>query len=75
MPIAGLMSGKHKANRPINSFVQAALAESRQATAVGKADIDGDGGDFSDLEDFIVCKPDRSYQNLFAKHYRYSAVG
>lgn len=69
------MIGKQKVNRPINSFVQAALAEARQATTMGKADVDGDSGDFSDLEDFIVCKPDRSYPDLFAKHYRYSALG
>ena len=38
-----------------------------------EADCNADTGDYSDLEDFIVCKPDRSYESMFAKHYRYSA--
>lgn len=53
-----------------NPFIQAAMAESRSAVAAP----DSSCGDYPDLEDFIVCKPDRDYLNLFAKHYRYSSV-
>ena len=46
------------------------MAESRSAGAAP----DSSCGDFPDLEDFIVCKPDRNYLSLFSKHYRYSSV-
>ena len=65
---------KAQAKVPVNPYIQAALAECRQASmGMGMGD-DGDDGDLSDLEDFIVCKPDRSYKALFARHYRYSAL-
>ena len=57
-----------------NPFIQAAIAEARQSYTDNCSDLDKDGGDYSDLEDFIVCKPDRSYTSLFSKHYNYSAV-
>lgn len=48
------------------------MAEARYTCTNVSGDLDGDGG-YSDLEDFIVCKPDRSYKSLFAQHYKYSA--
>lgn len=66
---------RKKACRPsaVNPFIQAALAEARHTCTDMSGDHDGDGGSYSDLEDFIVCKPDRSYTSLFAQHYKYSA--
>lgn len=31
----------------------------------------GDDSDWSDLEDFIVCKPDRDYSKLFDRRFGY----
>ena len=37
------------------------------------ASSDGEEGDcFSDLEDFIVCKPGRDYSRLFSDEFAYS---
>ncbi len=33
----------------------------------------GSDGDWSDLEDFIVCQPERNYGKLLAKKYYYAA--
>ncbi len=63
------------AKKSANPFIQAAMAEARQSCANSCQDLEGDGGSYSDLEDFIVCKPDRSYTSLFSKHYKYSALG
>ena len=49
------------------------MAEARHTCTDLNGDLDGDGGSYSDLEDFIVCKPERSYKSLFAQHYKYSA--
>lgn len=49
------------------------MAEGRHTSLYLNVDLDGDGGSYSNLEDFIVCKPDRSYKSLFAQHYKYSA--
>ena len=59
----------------VNPFIRAAMAEARQSCADVNNEFEGDSGTFSDLEDFIVCKPDRSYTSLFAKHYKYSGQG
>lgn len=60
-------------NSAINPYIQAALAEARYTCTDLSGDLGGDWGSYSDLEDFIVCKPDRSYKSLFAEHYKYSA--
>ena len=57
----------------INPYIQAAMAEARRSCPDLSGDLDGDDGSYSDLEDFIVCKPERSYKSLFAQHYKYSA--
>lgn len=49
------------------------MAEARRSCPDLSGDLDGDDGSYSDLEDFIVCKPERSYKSLFAQHYKYSA--
>ena len=49
------------------------MAEARYTCTDVSGDLEGDGGSYSDLEDFIVCKPDRSYNSLFAQHYKYFA--
>ena len=37
-----------------------------------QAELQGeDDDDFSDLEDFVVCKEGRDYRSLFASHFRY----
>lgn len=37
-----------------------------------QAELQGeDDDDFSDLDDFIVCKEGRDYRSLFASHFRY----
>lgn len=36
------------------------------------ASSDDDSGD--DLDDFIVCKPGRNYQSLFARQFKYSCA-
>ena len=54
--------------QPTNAYVRAALAEARHR---GTLDSDDESG-YSDLEDFIVCKPGRDYQNLIAKEFKYS---
>ncbi|KAL0019081.1 hypothetical protein WJX79_005114 [Trebouxia sp. C0005] len=70
---AGL--ARQKNAKSTNPFIQAAMAEARQSCTNNCQDLDGDGGSYSDLEDFIVCKPNRSYTSLFSKHYKYSALG
>lgn len=56
-----------------NPYIQAAMAEARCLCTDLSGNPDGDEGSYSDLEDFIVCKPERSYKSLFAQHYKYSA--
>ncbi|DBA84407.1 TPA: hypothetical protein ACH3X1_006045 [Trebouxia sp. C0004] len=71
---AGLARQK-VAKKSANPFIQAAMAEARQSGTNSCQDLEGDGGSYSDLEDFIVCKPDRNYTSLFSKHYKYSPLG
>ena len=35
---------------------------------------EGDDENYSDLEDFIVCKPERDYDSFIARQFRYSAA-
>lgn len=56
----------------MNPYIQAAMAEARRTCTYLSGNLDGDEGSYSDLEDFIVCKPERSYKSLFAQHYKYS---
>jgi hypothetical protein len=59
--------GKDKASSYRNSYLAACVAELLDA---------GDSGDvsgYSDLEDFIVCQPDRDYRQLLSSKYRYRA--
>ena len=69
----GLTKKRSKRRSPLNPFIKAAMAEARQLGTYAEVDCNVDAGDYSDLEDFIVCKPDRSYELLFANHYRYAA--
>lgn len=54
----------------MNSYLKAALAEER-CREVTDSEADDDG--YSDLEDFIVCKPDRDYKSFIAREFKYSA--
>ena len=54
----------------MNSYLKAALAEER-CREVTDSEADDDG--YSDLEDFIVCKPDRDYTSFIAREFKYSA--
>ncbi|KAL0044984.1 hypothetical protein WJX82_004172 [Trebouxia sp. C0006] len=74
-PKAAGFARQKVAKKSANPFIQAAMAEARQSCTNSCQDLEGDCGSYSDLEDFIVCKPDRSYMSLFSKHYKYSALG
>ena len=43
-----------------NAFVKAALAEC------------GGGDKYEDLDDFIVCQPERNYSSLFSSDFRFA---
>ena len=38
------------------------MAEAQYTCTDVSGDLDRDGASYSDLEDFVVCKPDRSYK-------------
>ena len=54
--------------RPQNAYLRAAMAEDVRLGA----DSEDDSG-YSDLEDFIVCKPGRDYGALIAKEFKYKS--
>jgi len=57
---------------PQNAYLKAAVAEHRCFGACG-ADSDDESG-YSDLEDFIVCKPGRDYGALIQKEFKYKSA-
>ena len=57
--------------RPDNAYLKAVLAEDQYREGADSEAQDDDG--YSDLEDFIVCKPERDYNSLLAKEFRYCA--
>ena len=81
---------QHKRQRSSNPFVAAAMAEmaahsfparKRVTSADGILEEDDDDisnsdddDDGNDLADFIVCKPGRDYQALFAQEFKYSCA-
>ncbi len=40
----------------------------------GADDLSSDDDSGDDLDDFIVCKPGRNYQTLFAQQFKYSCT-
>lgn len=42
------------------------------ADAAASSEGEEEGDSFSDLEDFIVCKPGRDYSRLFSDEFAYS---
>ncbi|KAK9830136.1 hypothetical protein WJX72_009947 [[Myrmecia] bisecta] len=60
-------AGKRRAVH--NPYIKAAMAEE---TAQGAPGSDEDS-DYSDLDDFIVCKPGRDYSTLLSERFQYSA--
>ena len=72
--LAGIKTNKDgKKLSAMNPYIQAAMAEARHMCTDVSGDLEGAGGGYSDLEDFIVRKPERSYKSLFAQHYQYPA--
>ena len=63
------------------SIKRESLPRDGQGTAAGvgdegAADLSSDDDEESgnDLDDFIVCKPGRNYQSLFAQQFKYSCT-
>ena len=57
--------------RPQNPYLKAAVAEHKGFGAC-QGDSDDESG-YSDLEDFIVCKPGRDYGALIQKEFKYKS--
>lgn len=65
-------TGKRR-QRSKNPYIRAVLDEMRRVPKLGSAQpSDGETDDFSDLEDFIVCKPGRNYSRLISDEFRYT---
>ena len=56
--------------KPQNAYLQAAFAEHK---GFGLDSEDESG--YSDLEDFVVCKPGRDYTELIGKEFKYTSKG
>eukprot|EP00884_Botryococcus_braunii_P023663 jgi/Botrbrau1/9981/Bobra.0012s0072.1 len=67
---------KGKRQKSRNPYILAVLEEMRRGRpAPCKGFDDGEADDYSDLDDFIVCKPGRNYSHLIASEFRYTAGG
>ena len=55
--------------KPQNAYVKAAFAEHKGFGI----DSDDEAG-YSDLEDFIVCKPGRDYNVLIQDEFKYTPI-
>lgn len=53
--------------KPQNAYLRAAFAEGK----LFGMETDDESG-YSDLEDFIVCKPGRDYSNLIKDEFKYT---
>lgn len=67
-PSGKSMARRKKCHKTSNPFVQACLNE-----MVERHEKEEDSG-YSDLEDFIVCQPERDYDDLISKKWRYCNV-
>lgn len=66
-------AGKRR-QRSKNPYIRAVLDEMRRVPKLGSSHAsDGETDNFSDLEDFIVCKRGRNYSRLISDEFRYTA--